>query len=121
MSKIGLIIEREYMSRVRKKSFVILTFLTPILLIALIAVPLLLSMVKDNTVKQVAVADHTGLYAPRLESNEQYHFIPTYGDPEIYKQAALNGDSIYALLVIAGDLNTDTGSTNLFARKQVEM
>lgn len=121
MSKIGLIIEREYMSRVRKKSFVILTFLTPILLIALIAVPLLLSMVKDNTVKQVAVADHTGLYAPRLESNEQYHFVPTYGDPEIYKQAALNGDSIYALLVIAGDLNTDTGSTNLFARKQVEM
>lgn len=121
MSKIGLIIEREYMSRVRKKSFLILTFLTPILLIALIAVPLLLSMVKDSTVKQVAVADHTGLYAPRLESSDQYRFVPTLGDPEVYKQAALAGDSIYALLVIAGDLNSDTSTINLFARKQVEM
>lgn len=121
MSKIGLIIEREYMSRVRKKSFVILTFLTPILFIAMIAVPLLLSMVKDSTVKQVAVADQTGLYASRLESGEQYHFITATGDPETYKQAVLAGDSIYALLVIAGDLNTDTTSINLYARKQVEM
>lgn len=121
MSKIGLIIEREYMSRVRKKSFVILTFLTPILFIAMIAVPLLLSMVKDSTVKQVAVADQTGLYAPRLESGEQYHFITATGNPETYKQAVLAGDSIYALLVIAGDLNTDTTSINLYASKQVEM
>ena len=43
MSKIGLIIEREYKTRVLKKSFLLLTFLSPILFAALIAVPLWLS------------------------------------------------------------------------------
>lgn len=121
MSKIGLIIEREYMSRVRKKSFVILTFLTPLLLIALIAVPLLLSMVKDSSIKQVAVADDSGRYVTRLASNDRYHFVPINDLTGTYKQDAMENDTLYALLVINGDLNSATGSIQLLARKQVEL
>ena len=40
MNKIGLIIKREYLRRVSKKSFLLLTFLTPFLFAALVFVPL---------------------------------------------------------------------------------
>ena len=43
MNKIGLIIKREYLRRVSKKSFLLLTFLTPFLFAALVFVPLWLS------------------------------------------------------------------------------
>ena len=55
MNKIGLIIKREYLRRVSKKSFLLLTFLTPFLFAALVFVPLWLSTIKGDDVKQVAI------------------------------------------------------------------
>ena len=52
MSKIALIIKREYTTRVMKPSFIILTFLTPVLIAGMIMVPLLLAQIKDNTEKK---------------------------------------------------------------------
>jgi ABC-2 type transport system permease protein len=121
MSKIGLIIEREYMTRVRKKSFIILTFLTPLLLVALIAVPLALSSVKSSDVKTIAVSDSKGLYFDRLENNAQYKFVRS-GDnlKEIRRQITEEG-SAYAYLDIKGDLSTDSSSVNIYTVKQAEM
>ena len=121
MSKIGQVIEREYMSRVRKKSFIILTFLTPFLLLAMVAVPLLLSFIKDNDSKQVSIIDNTGLYAKRIEGNKQYNFVLVNENPQTYKQKAIDDKSIYAYMVIDGNLVSDTGSVTLYSRKQVEM
>ncbi len=64
MSKIGLIIKREYLRRVSKKSFILLTFLTPFLFAALAFVPLWLSSIKGDEVHTVAILDATGKYAP---------------------------------------------------------
>jgi len=121
MSKIGLIIEREYLSRVKKKSFLILTILTPILIIALIAIPLLLSMVKDSSVKQIAVADYSGNYYKRLQSSKQYQFVRTDKKLAAFHKTSINNKDIYALLVIKGDLSTDTGKVVLYSKKQIEM
>jgi len=122
MSKIGLIIEREYLTRVRKRTFIILTILTPILLAALIAIPLLLSFVKSSEVKDIIVSDASGIYFNRLKNNEQYHFIPAKESFDIYKQKAKDDQGIYACLVISGDLNTDSSAqVSLYSRKQIEM
>ena len=59
MNKIGLIIKREYLRRVSKKSFLLLTFLTPFLFAALVFVPLWLSTIKGDDVNQVAISDTT--------------------------------------------------------------
>jgi len=121
MSKIGLIIEREYMTRVKKKSFIILTFLMPMMLVALVAVPLLLSSVKSSEVKIVAVSDSDGLYLKRLENNAQYKFVPAKdGLATVRKQIAQEG-SIYAYLVIQGDLSKDSSSVNIYTVKQAEL
>jgi ABC-2 type transport system permease protein len=121
MSKINQIIEREYMSRVRKKSFLVLTFLVPVLLIALVFVPFLLSMMNGSDVKQVAVADYSGLYGSRLEGNEQYQFTLGKDNLANFRKDAMNNDDIHALLVIEGNLSGDSGKVTLYARKQVEL
>jgi len=121
MSKIGLIIEREYLSRVKKKTFLILTILTPVLLAALIAVPLLLSFIKGSDIKEIAVSDNSGMYISRLKSNDQYHYIPATESFETYKQKAKEDQGVYAYLVINGNLSTDTAKVSLYSRKQIEM
>lgn len=121
MSNIKLIIEREYMTRVKKKSFIIMTFLTPLLLVAMIAVPLLLSMVKDNNVKKIAVTDTSGLYFERLEGNNQYQFIKSETDIEVYKTKSSDERDFYAYLIIEGNLITDSSKVSLYSYKQVEI
>jgi ABC-2 type transport system permease protein len=56
-NKISLIIAREYVTRVRKKSFLIMTILGPVLFAALIVVPAWLSQVEDKDVKEIAVIE----------------------------------------------------------------
>ena len=48
MGKIGLIIKREYTTRVRKRSFIIMTFLGPILMAAIGIVPVWLASVNES-------------------------------------------------------------------------
>ena len=67
MSKIGLIISQEYRNRVVKKSFLLMTFLTPILMAALIVTPIFLASIKDDEERVVAVVDETGLYEAFFE------------------------------------------------------
>ena len=67
MNKIGLIIKREYLRRVSKKSFILLTLLTPFLFAALVFVPLWLSTIKGDEVRNVAIIDTTGKYASLFE------------------------------------------------------
>ena len=66
MNKIGLIIGREYLTRVRKKSFIIMTIIGPVLFAALIVVPAWMSQMEDKSVKQIAVieADANGQPVP---------------------------------------------------------
>jgi ABC-2 type transport system permease protein len=62
MSKINLIIQREYLTRVRKKSFIIMSLLGPVLFAALMIIPALLATMEDKEVKTVAVIDETTIF-----------------------------------------------------------
>ena len=64
MNKTALIIKQEYLRRVRKKSFIIMTFLTPLLMAGLVFVPLWLATMKGDGMRRVAIIDATGKYAP---------------------------------------------------------
>jgi ABC-2 type transport system permease protein len=57
MNKTGLIIKREYITRVRKKSFIIMTIIGPVLFAALIILPGWLAQVEDKEVKEIAVVE----------------------------------------------------------------
>lgn len=117
MSKIGLIIEREYKTRVFKKSFLLLTFLSPILFAALIAVPLWLSRLDADTTKEIVVIDRSGLYADALLSDDIYHF--TFVDADL-NQARSSYGSLTGILLITGRLDQD-GIATVYSENQIDM
>lgn len=120
MSKTALIIKREYKTRVMKPSFIILTFLTPILIAALVLVPLLLAQIKDDAVKKIIVIDRTGLYTKAFEDNEEYQFIFLNQDIEFFKETKIQ-NSYSAVLYIPEDLSVHPKSATIFSEEQVGM
>ena len=67
MNKILLIIKREYLSRVRKKSFIIMTILGPVLMAGLILAPILLMDSSDDEKKEIWVCDENNLFEPQFK------------------------------------------------------
>ena len=63
MSNISLILKREYLTRVKKKSFIIMTIVGPILMAALFIAPVWLATADNDEVKTVTVYDKTQKYA----------------------------------------------------------
>lgn len=57
MNKISIIIQREYITRVRKRSFIIMTFLTPLLMALIFVIPALVMSNEDKDFKKIAVVE----------------------------------------------------------------
>ena len=119
MSKIALIIKREYVSRVRKKSFIILTLLTPVFFSAMIFIPVWLATPGGNDEqKSFLVADGTGKYGYVFHDTLNCHFSYTgdtdwqaYNDKEEHAHAAF--------IVISDDLLTNPGAITVYCREHL--
>ena len=73
--KIGIVISHEYTVRVRKKSFILTTILTPLLLGLLIFVPMGTMLMGGEDLQKVKVIDESGLIAPYFESNDNIEYV----------------------------------------------
>ena len=118
MNRLGLVIQREYITRVRKKSFIILTLLMPLLMVALSLLPLWLSTLNDGSVKHVAVIDQTDIYAPLFESTDLYQF-QIIGKQEEKNAETRVGEELFAILHITGDLNKNPLAASITSEKQI--
>ena len=74
LSKIGVVIKREYLNRVKKKSFLVTTFVVPILMAALTLIPVLIMMKTKDKTKTIAVVDRSGIALPYLEDTSTLLF-----------------------------------------------
>jgi len=120
MKALGLIIKREYFTRIKKKSFIILTVLMPFLFAALLFVPLWLSQIKDSESKRIVVIDRTGLYAGHLKSFDDYIFeiSSDKSTDDIRPQV---GTEVYALLQITDNLSVNPKSATIYSEKQTPL
>lgn len=98
MKKIWLIIQREYLTRVRKKSFVIMTFLGPLLMASVWIVPLLLATQSDG-VKTIEVLDETGLFFEEFKETADTKFLYIVDDLQTAKENLAKSES-FAILHI---------------------
>ena len=121
MSKISLIIKREYTTRVMKKSFIILTLLTPLLFVGMIFMIVWLSGIKDNKIKKIAVIDNTHLYKDILKSNESYLFEYVDAPIDKIKEQNTEKSEYVALLNITNDLKIQPDAATLYSDKQVNV
>lgn len=99
MHKILLVIQREYLSRVKKKSFLIATLLTPLIFPAIMGIFVWIALEeKDNqALRIIEVIDETNLFF--MESSEQYAFTSSIKDVEEAKQLVKDGER-YGFLYI---------------------
>lgn len=74
MSILSLIIKREFIAKVRNKSFIVMTFLSPLLFVGIAAFVGYLSSMKADT-KLVAIHDETGLFVNEFKSSDQYKYL----------------------------------------------
>lgn len=116
MSKIPLIIESEYMSRVRKKSFLVMTLLTPVLMVLLCCIPAFIALFSNTEMRNVTIVDQTGLYKDVYESNDEYTY--TYLNSETTAEQMRNDEEPYAYIVITANLLQNPDAMTIYSHKQ---
>ncbi|MEP1087897.1 MAG: ABC transporter permease [Algoriphagus sp.] len=109
MDKIWLVIQREYVARVKKKSFLLVTLLTPLIFPAIMGVFVWLAMEEDGNqaLRIIEVVDDNKLFF--LESSEQYAFSFSDTSPEEAKQLVQNGDRYGFLHIPKFDIKDPAG------------
>ena len=114
-SNISLIIGREYTTRVKKKSFIILTLLLPILIASLIVLPVLLVLYNEkNQSANVLVVDDTDVFINAFEGSEKLTFSYQSGDINQLKREAFDSEKYDCVFHI---LNNSQGlKSNLYYR-----
>ncbi len=75
MNKIFLVVKREYLTRVRKRSFIVMTLLTPILFASLVGALLWIATTDQGEQKIITVIDDSGLFKNKFQSTEDLHFL----------------------------------------------
>lgn len=74
MSILALIIKREFIAKVRNKSFIVMTFLSPLLFVGIGVFVSYLSSLKAD-VKLIAVHDETGIFLPEFKNSDEYKYL----------------------------------------------
>lgn len=122
MNKISIIIAREYKTRVMKKSFIILTFLTPLIFSAMFVIPMWLANLKDGNIHNIVVIDKTDLYKNALKSNDIYTFVSSNKSVESYKKNDSDKkNELTAVLYITADLSKNPHGVRIYSEKQVNI
>lgn len=111
MNKIGIIIGREFNERVRKKSFIITTLLTPLLMIGLMVAPMLLTQYTGSEQKCIAVVDDSKLIGQHLQSNDEILFEQT---PLTIELARIEYSDRFAILHIGKSIMENPGDVRLY-------
>ena len=125
MHKIALIVQREYLSRVRKKSFIIMTIIGPLLFATFLILPAWLSQVEDTDEKIIAVLETNEFNEPKPDSLRFFDVIPDKENLKFEYVSAtldalkqiLSSSKYYAILYIPYNvINSET--VELYSKKQ---
>lgn len=123
MNKIFLIISREYLTRIRKKSFIVMSILGPLLFAAMFVIPIWMSTRESEEVKKIAVIDSTLEFVNQLESPHQKHIVFVYNPTEFtfeqYKKDKRFSKLYDAVLFIPKILPYSPNSAQLVSHGQI--
>lgn len=116
MNKILIIIQREFLKRVRTKGFIILTITMPFIMAALVFVPLWLSSIENDEQQKVAMIDPTGVYAKALKASKSFAFS---AQPVITEEMRSEDSPYDAVVAISGDLVKNNGKVTIYSHKEI--
>lgn len=116
MHKIRLIFLREYLTRVRKKSFLVMTFLGPVLFAGLALAPgLVMMMTEDDRKATILVIDqHPEIFTTVLPSEADITFVNSAAKLDSAKQS-FDDEKYFGILYIPADIVKNPGGATLFS------
>jgi ABC-2 type transport system permease protein len=122
LSKIGIIIGREYTTRVKKKSFILTTLLTPIFVALLILIPSVIMLYQGKDQQKVMIVDRSGLVKPYFQSEEkvEYSFADANADIEQLK-ADFDDLGIDVMVVVSGLDPDNNVSVTTYSKEPVSL
>jgi ABC-2 type transport system permease protein len=121
MHKILLILQREYLTRVRKKSFIVMTLVGPILMAGLILAPALIAAYSSDQEMRVQVIDqHPEIIRSVLPSNDQITFIHSLISLDSAKNT-FDPDRYDGILFLPADLIRNPGGAMLFTESKASL
>lgn len=124
MNNLGIIIKREYLTRVKKRSFLLLTFLGPLFFAALMIAPslLMLRSEKMESKKAIVVLDESGMFEGKIENTDANTFIYENENANIDSLKKFVFDGIYdAFLYIPSTSLNIPVNAKLYSDKQIPM
>ena len=116
-SPLSIIVSREYLERVKRKSFIITTILMPLFMLGLMVVPALIAMVSTPDKQRVAVIDNSGLLAARLQNSSEVSFTVVDSDLD----AAKADEQYYGVLEIGRDVVDNPSDVRLYTHGPASM
>ena len=119
MNKILLVIQREYLTRIQKKSFWIASLLGPILITAIYAVPIWLAM-QDKEVKRIEVVDESGLFqtADLVDKEVEFKLV---NKPVADLKANFAKEGYTALVHLPKDILTNGRDLKIYSEKNLSL
>jgi ABC-2 type transport system permease protein len=119
MNKISVIIRREYVTRVRKKSFIIMTILAPVLMAAIIILPTVLMMNQGGEFKKIAVIeDNSDLFKGVIKNTKDAEFVYLENVKVEDLQKTFESAGYYGILYISPELVNVPNAVQLIAKQQ---
>ena len=114
MRKIWLIIKREYLVRVRKKAFIVMTIVGPLLMAALMIVPTYLAN-ETQELRTIAIEEDGFEFTNQIEDTDFLHFSKIPTEEATLLKNDFSESNYYALLYIEGDHFT------LYSNQQISL
>ena len=122
LKKLGIIIQREYLNKVKKKSFLLTTFGVPILFAGMYAVMLFVMLKAEGDSKRIAVIDNSGIVMEKLENTKLITFTQlSETDPEAVKNRLGDYDADVLLYISPLDSATKSVTATTYADKPMGM
>ena len=100
MNHLPLIIKREYLNKVRNKSFIIMTFLSPIIMVGIFTLVAYLSQLNNDTVNTVNILDESGLFSNSFEDSESLNYATLESVSLDEAKTITENSEVYGLLYI---------------------
>lgn len=123
MNKISLIIEREYMTRVKRKSFLLTTLLVPLVIASFYAIIIVVSVSGESNTQRVAILDEAGLFNGKIETekNDRSNYIFIHNETEQSFVARYKNEGYGLFLYIPGFENNELPHIRLHSQAVVNL
>ena len=119
MNKILLVIQREYLTRIQKKSFWIASLLGPILITAIYAIPIWLAM-QDKEVKRIEILDESGLFQAKDLVDKEVDF-KLVNKPAAELKASFSKEGYVAFVHLPKNILSDSKELKIYSEKNLSM